>query len=410
VPRHARFQVQLVLAAFVLASIWSVAAPDGARAAWTSGSYSSVDEDLMVQLVNQARASYGLRALTVDTRLRSLAEWRSSDMVGRSYLGHLIPTSCDYVFSYMTAQGIQYSWAAENVGWNGYSDDQATQWMFDWFMNSSVHRANILDARATSIGIGAYKGDWVYGSACGQTGTGASYPATHMYTMIFMQAATTDTIAPTVSVPASRLYASTLGTSTAAVRTSWSGSDASGIASYLLQRQVNAGSWATVTLAASTSTSVVQSLALGSTYRYRVRATDTKGNVSAFAYGATVKPSVTQQSSTAVTYGGTWASVANSYTSGGSYKYASAAGAWASFTFSGSSVGWVALKSTSGGSADVYVDGVLKVTVSLYASTTSYRPVVYAPCWSNQGTHTIKIVARGNGRVYLDAFVRLSFV
>jgi len=412
VPRHGRVPVQLVLAAFLLANVWSVAAPTGARAAWANGSSSSADESLMVTLVNQVRASYGLKALTVDTRLTSLAEWRSSDMVSHSYFGHLIPTSCSYVFSYMDAQGIKYSWAAENIGWNGYPDDQATQWMFNWFMGSAVHKANILDSRATSIGVGAYKGDWRYGSACGQTGNGASYPATHMYTLIFMQASTTETTPPTTSAPYSRLNGgTTLGSSTAPVRTTWSGSDASGIASYTLQRQVNAGTWATVTLSSATATSITQSLTLGATYRYRLRATDTKGNVSAFLYGPTFEPVISQQTATAVVYGGTWYSSSVTTASGGSLKWSKVAGASASFTFAGTSVGWVAYRGPDRGSASVYLDGVLYATVSLYSSTYAAMPIVYGAAWgTTSGTHTIKVVVAGTSghpRVDVDAFVRL---
>jgi uncharacterized protein YkwD len=410
VGRLGRIPVQFVLAAFLCANVATFAAPAGAMATWSSGAFSAADETLMIQLVNQARASAGLKALVVDASVRSVAEWRSSEMVADSYFGHNIPTACYTVFHYLDAQGVKYSWGAENIGWNGYADDQATQWMFDWFMNSSTHRANILDPRATTIGVGAYKGDWRYGSACGQTGTGASYSAIHMYTLVFTQSSTTDTTPPTVTAPASRVYTPTLGTSTTPVRTSWAGSDASGVGSYLLQRQVNGGTWATVTLASATATSIVQSLTLDYTYRYRVRATDTIGNASSLVYGPTIKPVLTQQTSTSVTYGGTWSSVSTSYASGGSYKYAGTAGAWASFTFTGSSVGWVAAKSTAGGSADVYVDGVLKTTINLYASTTSWRPIVSTFYWASQGTHTIKLVAKGNGRVYLDGFVRLLFV
>ena len=398
----------IVLAATLLGGVGSLASPAPVQAAWLTAGYSTADEDLMLSLINGARTSAGLKPVVMDSRLRSIAQSRSSDFVQDRYFGHNIPTTCGQVFSILQQQGIAYSMAAENIGWNTYGDTSATQWQFDWFMGSSAHRANILNSRFTAIGVGAYKDAWTYGSACGQSGTGASYPAVRLYTIVFIEAAAADTTPPTVTAPVSKLYAASAGTATIPVRTSWTRTDPSGIAGSTLERSVNAGAYAGVSLSSSLAISVDQTLYDGSTYRYRVRATDTKGNGCANIYGATYKPSRVEQSSTSVAYGGSWASSANTSTSGGSYKYASAAGAWASFTFTGTSVGWLALKTTSGGTADVYIDGVLKGTISNYATSTTYRPIVYAYNWTTQGTHTIKIVAKGTGRIYLDGFVRLT--
>jgi uncharacterized protein YkwD len=395
----------LILAALI-AGLGTLATPTSVRA-WTTGGYSTTDEDLMLQLINNARASAGLKPVVMDSRLRSIAETRSSDFVRNRYFGHNIPTACGQVFSMLQQQGIAYSWAAENIGWNTYSDTSATQWQFDWFMGSATHKANILSASATSIGVGAYKDGWTYGSACGQTGTGATYTSARLYTIVFIQTPPPDPTPPTVTAPSSKLYLTTAGTTTESVRTSWSRSDASGIASSTLQRQMNGGTFATV-ISSATTTSVDQALSDGSTYRYRAQATDTLGNVSGYLYGPTFKPSRVEQSSTAVTYGGTWTSVSNTSASGGSYKYANGAGAWASFTFTGMSVGLMMVKSTAGGSAYVYVDGTLRTTISLYASATAWHQVVYAINYASQGTHTIKVVVKGTGRIYLDGFIRLT--
>jgi hypothetical protein len=91
-------------------------------------------------------------------------------------------------------------------------------------------------------------------------------------------------------------------------------------------------------------------------------------------------------------------------------KYTTSKGAWAKFTFTGSSVAWVAAMGPSRGAADVYVDGVYKGKVGLYSSTYKARQIVFAYNWAGNGSHTIKIVARGTSghpRVDIDAFVRL---
>jgi hypothetical protein len=201
-----------------------------------------------------------------------------------------------------------------------------------------------------------------------------------------------------------------LGTTGLPTRVYWAATDPSGIASYQVQRQVNGGSWSAVTLATSTTTAVYPSLATGNTYRYRVIATDSAGNASSWVTGKTVEPSLTQQTSSAVTYSGTWTTATSTYASGGSLKYATAAGASATFSFTGSSVSWVSYLGPSRGSADVYLDGVFKKTVSLYSTTYQSKRIVYAYIWGANATHSIKIVVvgtAGHPRVDVDAFGKL---
>lgn len=221
----------------------------------------------------------------------------------------------------------------------------------------------------------------------------------------------TDAAPPTVSAPVARLYArSTLTSSGAPVRTTWSAADPSGIAAYSLGRQVNGGAWSAVTLPSPTSTSLVQTLAIGTTYDYQALASDRVGNTSDWATGQAVKPLLTQQTSGSVTYGGTWhTGYASSY-SGGSSRYSTARGAWARFSFTGSSVAWVTPTGSNRGDAGVYVDGIYWGTVHLYASSYHAAQIVFAFSWATSGSHTIKIVGRGtygHPRIDVDAFVRL---
>jgi hypothetical protein len=218
---------------------------------------------------------------------------------------------------------------------------------------------------------------------------------------------------PNVPAPQSRILSgSTITTTTVRVRTLWSGAcDADGIASYQLQRQVNGGAWAGVTLGSATTTSIDQTLTKNSTYRFRVRSTDKTGIVSGYVYGPTFKVVVTDQVSGAITWTGSWPTTSSSSYYGGSERYATGAGASSGFTFTGWSIGWVAYKGPTRGSAQVYIDDVLKATVSLYASTTTARPVVYVFSSGSLGTHNIRIVVlgtSGHARIDVDALPRLS--
>jgi len=220
-----------------------------------------------------------------------------------------------------------------------------------------------------------------------------------------------DRTAPTVKAPVSRLHTpATLGSTTSPVRTSWSATDASGIAAYKLERKVNGGAWIVQTPPGSTTTSISQSLSFGSTYRYVVKATDRAGNTSGWVYGAYFKPLLTEQSNSAVSHTGTWTTASNRYASGGSLAYSTAPGASATFTFTGSSVGWVAYRGPNRGSAAVYLDGAYSATVNLHSAYYYAKQIVYAANWGGNGTHTIKIVnlaSPGHPRIDVDAFVRL---
>jgi beta-N-acetylhexosaminidase len=223
--------------------------------------------------------------------------------------------------------------------------------------------------------------------------------------------AVADSTPPTLTTPAAGLVAnSTLGTTTVPVRASWSATDPCAISGYSLERRVNGGSWAAQRLSTETTTATTQSLAMGSTYRYTVRATDSAGNMSGWAYGETVAPYVRQSTSPLVTYSSGWRTASGSGYSGGSTRYAVSTGAWASYTFTGIGIGWVAAVGPTRGSAKVYIDGTYQATVSLYSVTTGLRRIVYAKNWSTQGRHTIRIAVAGTSRhprVDVDAFARL---
>ena len=221
-----------------------------------------------------------------------------------------------------------------------------------------------------------------------------------------------DGIPPTLVAPLTRLWAGrTLGTSSVPVHVTWGASDPSGVASTALQQSVNGGSWSTAALPSVAATSADTSIPFGSAAVERVRATDTKGNVAPWLTGAAARVSVYQQTSTTVKWGGTWQTSYWSSASGGSARSASSRGAWATFSFTGTSVAWVAAKGSNRGSASIYVDGVYVTTISLYSASGHSRAIVFAKSWPTVGAHTLHIVVAGTAghpRVDVDAFVRLT--
>jgi len=221
----------------------------------------------------------------------------------------------------------------------------------------------------------------------------------------------TDDLPPVVTAPVYRLVHPSKLTASIPVQAVWSAADTSGISGHGVQRQVGGGPWEELTLPSASSTSVIESFSFGSVYSYAARATDGFGNASDWVPGTSAAVVLAEQTSSSIAYSGAWKSGANVYASGSSLKYATRSNASATYSFTGAGVAWVAYRGPNRGSARVYVDGVYKKTVSLYASTYAAKQIVFAFNWGSSGAHKIKVVAvgtRGHPRIDVDAFIRLS--
>lgn len=100
-------------------------------------------------LVNMERQKAGLAPFLHSEELSKVARAKSQDMAKNNYFSHNSPTYGD-PFTMIRNFGIQYRTAGENIA-KGYSSAQSV--MNGW-MNSSGHRANILNPAFGKIGIG----------------------------------------------------------------------------------------------------------------------------------------------------------------------------------------------------------------------------------------------------------------
>jgi subtilisin family serine protease len=218
-----------------------------------------------------------------------------------------------------------------------------------------------------------------------------------------------DTTAPTAFAPSSYAFLTGVAIgSSVNTRVRWPAGtdDLSGVGSYAVRQSVNGAAWTTITTA-TTGVWVDRPLTFNTAYQYRVRAHDRAGNNSAYVDGPVVRAKLYQQTSSAVTYGGTWTTSSSSSASGGSTRYATKAGGWVQFSFTGRAVGVVAPRSPTRGSVKVYVDGVYIKTVSAYRSSGQSRILLYAKNWGSPGSHKIKLVlvgTSGHPRFDVDAF------
>lgn len=106
-------------------------------------------------LVNKERNAYGLQPVKVSPILSEAANIRASEL--KENFSHTRPngTSC---FTAMSELKIQYRAAAENIA---YGQKNPESVMKAW-MNSSGHRANILNEKMEYIGVGVIYRDGVY--------------------------------------------------------------------------------------------------------------------------------------------------------------------------------------------------------------------------------------------------------
>ena len=113
-------------------------------------------EEQVVDLVNAERAKKGMNPLVMDATLTSAAEKRANETVGT--FSHTRPngSSCMTV---LAEYGISYSTAGENIA-AGQSTPEAV--VAAW-MNSTGHRANILNPTYGRIGVGCCQVNSGYG-------------------------------------------------------------------------------------------------------------------------------------------------------------------------------------------------------------------------------------------------------
>jgi probable HAF family extracellular repeat protein len=228
-----------------------------------------------------------------------------------------------------------------------------------------------------------------------------------------------DVSAPVRQAPSSSLPATfTLGTNAVSVSAQWSATDnPSGVAGYEVRQRQDSGSFATVSQ--TTGTSAVYALAPRHTYQFQMRATDRADNVSTQATGPSFTLDVVQENVTCsstvtascYTFAGRWTRTTLSGAAGGQVQAATAAGASATFAFSGTSVGLVTTKGPDRGKLEFWVDGVKRSTVDLYASTVTARQVVAINGLLN-GAHTVTVKVLGTrnaaatgAQVDVDGFV-----
>jgi hypothetical protein len=177
-------------------------------------------------------------------------------------------------------------------------------------------------------------------------------------------------------------------------RTSSDGSG-TGVQRHDVQASTDGGAWTAMT-SYGTNTAQVYQLASGHTYRFRVRAWDWAGNVSAWAYGPSFAVTLAQETSTAWRWSAGWTRVASGGASGGYVELTGTSGAAGRLTFSGRSVGVYGPRGPSLGLSAIYLDGVRVATVNQWSSVAAARESLYVRNGlSLSTTHVLEVRSLG---------------
>jgi uncharacterized protein YkwD len=110
----------------------------------------------VVQLVNDERAKAGCGAVGNESHLATAAAGHSSDMSERDYFSHNTPEG--KTFDQRIRDAGYSKPGAENIAKGATSAAQ----VMDMWMNSSGHRANILNCSLTQLGVGVTTDGWLW--------------------------------------------------------------------------------------------------------------------------------------------------------------------------------------------------------------------------------------------------------
>ena len=114
----------------------------------TETSNMNSDEKEVFDLINKQRTNNGLQPLKEDAEVQKVARIKAQDMVDNNYFSHTSPTYGS-PFDMLKSFKISYNSAGENIAGNSSNSGAVNAWM-----NSSGHKANILNSSFNYTGIG----------------------------------------------------------------------------------------------------------------------------------------------------------------------------------------------------------------------------------------------------------------
>lgn len=113
----------------------------------------SVSQGQLLSATNSQRTQNGSATLQLNSTLSAAAQAKANDMIARNYWSHTTPDGKEPWF-FIDGAGYKYQKAGENLAYGFLtSDDTVTGWM-----NSPIHKENLLDSEYTEVGFGYANG------------------------------------------------------------------------------------------------------------------------------------------------------------------------------------------------------------------------------------------------------------
>ena len=114
-------------------------------------------EQKILELMNAKRTEAGLKPLTVDNTLVQVARYKSNNMIQNNFFSHTNPDGTKWT-NWLQTIGYKYTTSGENIAYN--TSDPVE--LFNQWWNSPGHRANMMNASYTKVGIGVIHGNGKY--------------------------------------------------------------------------------------------------------------------------------------------------------------------------------------------------------------------------------------------------------
>ena len=108
----------------------------------------------LITMANQDRIANGLEPLSLNPQLVEAAQKKALDMLNQNYFAHTSPIGINPWY-WLEKVGYKYSAAGENLA----KDFVESEYVHDAWMDSSSHKANILNSKYQDIGVAVVEGD-----------------------------------------------------------------------------------------------------------------------------------------------------------------------------------------------------------------------------------------------------------
>jgi hypothetical protein len=167
--------------------------------------------------------------------------------------------------------------------------------------------------------------------------------------------------------------------------------------------------WQNVTLASVSARSFTFAFSTGKAYLAQVSGVDELGQSSNWMGSPFFTANLIDDAASSLTYAGGWTTASDADAVDGTLSETSTGGATASLSFTGEEVEVVGRTGPGMGTATLMVDGASQGTVDFASAATGEREVIAAASGLSGGSHTVELVASGDGQIDLDAFTTVSY-